>query len=714
MLMRSSASGYVWSNLLIMAPSIISFLRPRGVVVVGASTSPEKLGYGVTRNLVQSGYRGAVHLVSQRQGALFGLPLRSTLEDVPDPVDLAILIVPPDATPAALEKCGRRGIHAAIVVSAGFREAGAEGAALERECVETARRFGIRILGPNCIGVLDTHLPLDTTFLQPPMPAQGHIGFISHSGAFCAAIIDWARGQNFGFSQIVSLGNQADLNETDFLPLLAEDEHTRLIVLYLEGLGDGRRFVEQARLATLRKPVLALKVGRFAAGQRAAASHTGALAGSEAAFEAAFRKAGVLRAATAEQLFDWARALEACPLPAGNAMAVLTNAGGPGVIAADALDTNGLSLAELQPSTQEALRNLLPPAAAVHDPVDMLASASPELYAACLKLLLDDQGVHGAMVILPPPPMFKAEDVARGLVPVIQAARKPVVIALLGSTLIEAARIVFAEAGIPAYPFPERAASALAALAQRAQYLASGTASVGRYIQASAAAATSPQELVAAYGIALPAEGLACDEEQAVLLAGRLGYPLVMKIVSPDVVHKSDAGGVLLGIDSPEAVREAYTRIMSNVSSAQPDAHIQGVLLQRQLDAGQEVIAGMVRDPIFGPLMMFGSGGVEVEGLKDVAFALAPLSREEARRMLAETWAGRKLKGFRNIPPADEEAAVDVLVNLSRLAMDQEDVQEIEINPLRVLSNSAVAVDVRWVREPPGRAPADPTDLEQG
>ncbi|MBK7452602.1 MAG: CoA-binding protein [Anaerolineales bacterium] len=476
-----------------MTSSLTPFFNPKGVVVIGASTSPEKLGYGVARNLIQSGYRGAIHFVSQKSGTLFDRPLYTNLDDVPDPVDLAILIVPTQVTPQTIEDCAKRGIKAAIIVSSGFREIGVEGAALEQLCLDVARKHGVRLLGPNCIGTLDTHLPLDTTFLQPPMPAQGGIGFISHSGAFAAAIIDWAREQGFGFSQIVSLGNQADVNETDVLPEVAKDEHTRVIVLYMESVSDGQKFVQAASEVTKHKPVIALKVGRFEAGQKAAASHTGALAGSEAAFDAAFAKAGVLRADTAEQMFDWARALENCPLPRGKRMAILTNAGGPGVIAADSLETNGLLLSHLTEATLEALSSYLPSSASVHNPVDMLASASPDAYATCLKILLQDENVDGVLVILPPPPMFKTEDVAEKIIQTLESLTlesasllsekpeasfrtpesKPVVIALMGSTLVEEARKKFQHSNVPTYPFPERAASALGALAKRKEFLTS-------------------------------------------------------------------------------------------------------------------------------------------------------------------------------------------------------------------------------------------------
>lgn len=679
-----------------MDSSLRPFFSPRGVVVVGASTSPEKLGYGVARNLVQSGYPGAIHFVSQRAGQLFGRPIYPSLSEVPDPVDLAILIVPPAATPESIHACAQRGIHAVIIVSAGFREAGEPGAALEAECVRIARENGIRLLGPNCIGTLDTHLPLDTTFLQPPMPAAGGIGFLSHSGAFCAAIIDWARQQGFGFSQLVSLGNQADVTETDMLPLLAADEHTRVIVLYLESISDGRRFIEVARQVARQKPLIALKVGRFAAGQKAAASHTGALAASDTAFSAAFEKAGVLRAETAEQMFDWARILETAPLPRGRNIAILTNAGGPGVIAADALETNGLQLAPLSESTLQALAAHLPAAASVRNPVDMLASASPTDYALCLRYLLSDPNVDAALVILPPPPMFKAEDVAAELVAVIRQFDKPVAIALMGSTLVAEAHKVFQQAAVPTYPFPERAASALAALVQRAELL--NRLQEPLWLPEKIASSPTPlsgEKLLQAYQIPSAPVYLARSAQEAASLARELGFPLVMKIASPDILHKSDVGGVLLNLSDEQAVISGYTQLTEHIRTVRPQARLEGVILQRQIPAGQEVIVGMTRDAHFGPLMMFGSGGVEVEGLKDVAFALAPLNPAEAEGMIRKTWAGRKLRGFRNLPAVDEAAVVDILIKLSRLALEHPEISEIEINPLRVLPEGAIAVDVR-------------------
>lgn len=679
-----------------MDNSLLPFFQPKGVVIIGASTSPEKLGYGVARNLIQSGYTGALHFVAQKSGELFGRKIHTSLQDIPDPVDLAILIVPTPATPQTIEDCAKHGIKAAVIVSAGFREVGEEGAILEQQCIDIARAHGVRLLGPNCIGTIDTHLPLDTTFLQPPMPEKGGIGFISHSGAFAAAIIDWARGQGFGFSRLVSLGNQADVNETDMLPMLASDNNTKVIVMYMESISNGRRFVQVASKVSKHKPIIALKVGRFEAGQKAAASHTGALAASDTAFDAAFEKAGVLRAETAEQMFDWARALETCPLPKGNRIGILTNAGGPGVIAADSLEHHGLVLAQLADTTLEALSAILPSAANTHNPIDMLASASPNQYAECLNILLQDDCVDGVMVILPPPPMFKTEEVAKAVNVVIGKWNKPVVIALMGSTLVENASNEFREMRVPTYPFPERAASALAALVKRASDGGQQTMADGIMVnRPPSAVGLSIDNLMQAYNIPTEPIKLATNENEAITIANELGYPVVMKIASPDILHKSDVGGVMLNIQDNLALNLDYAQMMANVKAAMSKARIDGVYIQRQIPEGQEVIVGMVRDKQFGALMMFGSGGVEVEGLKDVAFALGPLNQTEAEGMMRKTWAGRKLKGFRSIPPVDEEAVKDILIQLSRLAAEHEEIEEIEINPLRVLAKGAVAVDVR-------------------
>jgi acetyltransferase len=685
------------------------FFAPHGVVVVGASQEPTKLGYAMARNLVQSGYQGAIHFVNPKGGVLFERPVYTRLADVPDPVDLAVLLVPAAAMPATLRDCGARGIPAAILASGGFREVGAEGATLEAECLALAQQYGMRLVGPNCVGLLNTHLPLDVTFLPPPSPTPGHIALISHSGAFCVIVIDWARGQGFGFSHLISLGNQADVNETDVLEPVAADPDTHVITLYLEGVGNGRRFIETARRVGAHKPLIALKAGRFASGQRAAASHTGALAGQENAYAAAFRKAGIVRANTSEELFDWARALASGRLPGGRAVAVLSNAGGPGVTAADAIEANGLHLAELSPATRQALGQMLHPAASTRNPVDMLAGATAEHYAASLRILLADPGVDSALVIVPPPPTYPAAAVAQALIPVIDSQPKPVVVALMGDTLIQAAAQLLRAANVPEYRFPERAAAALAALVQRAEGLARaeldsvipplvGLDSATARARLAGRPPLTPELaglLLADYGIPVLQPVLAHSAAEAAELALQAGFPAAIKVASPEIAHKSDVGGVLLNLPDAAAVAEGYAQIVANARRARPQATLLGVHVQRMAPSGQDVIIGAVQDPQFGPLVMFGSGGVEVEGLKDVAFALAPLTPTEADELLAATWAGRKLRGYRNLPPADLVAAREALLRLGQLMTDFPEIAELEVNPLRVLTQGVLALDVR-------------------
>lgn len=694
--------------------SLTTFFNPRGVVIIGASQDPSKLGYGLARNLVQSGYQGAVHLVNPKGGTLLRQPIYPSVTETPDPVDLAVLLIPARFVPQTLQACGERGVRAAIIAAGGFRETGPEGAALEDECLRIACSFDMRLIGPNCIGLLDTHLPLDTTFLPPPGPMPGDVAFISHSGAICATVIDWAQSQGFGLSRLVSLGNQADVTETDVLAPVATDPHTRVLTMYLEGVSHGRRFVEQASRVTRQKPVIALKVGRFESGRRAVASHTGALAGQENAYNAAFRRAGVIRAETNEEMFDWARALAWCSLPRGRAVAVLTNAGGPGATAADALEANGMHLATLSEKIRAALKAILPPAASLNNPVDMLASASPGQYAEGLRILLDAPNVDSVLVLLPPPPMFTTGAVAKAIIPIIHTADKPVVIAVMGERLIQEAVEHFRAARVPEYRFPERAASALAVLAQRAEHLTRAaetpiTCSDVNIEQARQLLENAPQDeagfltqrtvnrLIAAYGIEPLLTELARSKEQAAWLARRVGFPVALKIASPDIPHKSDVGGVLLSLRDEQAVIEGFETIIQKARAARPEAKIMGVHVQRMVLRGQEVIVGAVQDPQFGPLVMFGSGGVEVEGLRDVAFALAPVTREEAEHMLESTWAGRRLRGYRHIPPADRAAVIEILTRLAQLAADFPQLAEIEINPLHVRpqGQGVFAVDVR-------------------
>jgi len=692
--------------------SLTPFFNPRGVAVIGASQDPTKLGYGLAINLHRSGFKGAVHFVNLKGGTLLGKPIYKSVLDVPDPVDLATVLIPAQFVAQTLRECGKRGIRSAIIGSGGFREIGPEGLALEQEIVRVAEEEKIRLIGPNCIGLLDTHLPIDTTFLPPPGPTPGDVAFLSHSGAICAAAIDWARGQGYGISRLISLGNQADVSETDLLAPTAADGHTNVLALYLEGIKSGRRFIEEARLVVPAKPIIALKVGRYESGRRAVASHTGALSGEDNAYNAVFRRAGVLRAETSEEMFDQARALAWCPLPSSNRVAVLTNAGGPGVTAADALEARGLKMTEFSSATLEGLRKILPAAASLQNPVDMLASATPNQFADCLRVLLKDPGADSVMVIYPTPPMHTAGSVAKALIPIIHQAEKPVVISVMGDLLIQEAVEYLRAARIPEYRFPERAAAALEALVKRVELLKHAAAEpvvindiqknvvqniLDNHDRGQQLTAAATQLILDAYGILSANMSLAENEQDAVSQAVKMGLPVVLKVASPDISHKTDVGGVLLNLADEKSVRGGFNAILEQAKNAQPEADITGVYVQEMMPLGQEVIVGAVQDPQFGPVMMFGSGGTEVEGLRDLAFGLAPLTDLEIDAMLNDTWAGKKLLGFRNLLPADIKAVRDVLGRLGQLANDFPQFAEIEINPLRVFPDGkgTAALDVR-------------------
>lgn len=687
-----------------------SLFAPRSIAVIGASRDETKLGYGVARNLVNSGYRGALYFINPKAGRILGYPCYPALEAIHAPIDLAVVIVPAALVPHTIEACGQHGVHWAIVVSGGFRETGGAGAVLERQMVEIAQRYGLRLIGPNCIGLIDTHLPFNTTFIKS-VPNRGDIAFVSQSGAICQAVIDWGTGMGFGFSRIASLGNQADLSEAEVITALASDPYTRVITMYLEGVKDGSLFMQALNVTAHHKAIVALKVGRTAAGKRAVSSHTGALAGQETAYDVVFDRCGVLRATTTEELFDWARALAWCPPLRGNQVAVLTNAGGPGILAVDALAANGLRLAALSDETVLALRRFLLPHASFSNPIDMLASAGPREYAAGLRALLDDDGVDAVLVISVPPPIEDPTSVSQAIAQAGQGATKPVVVAVMGEATVRGALQVLRAARLTDYRFPERAASALGALWRQAQWQARPIhqpqifADVDRSLARQSLFAARDEwisgppaaKILEAYCIEVLNETLAQTADEAVQQAEQLGYPVVLKIASPDIPHKSDVGGVALDLDDAPAVRGAFDRILADARQAKPAARLEGVTLQPMLRQGQDVIIGAVRDEQFGPLIMFGAGGVEVEGQRDVAFGLAPLARFEAEKMLDATFAGQRLRGFRGQPPADRDAVIDRLLRLAQFACDFPEVAEVEINPLRVMpgGQGAVAIDIR-------------------
>ncbi len=720
--------------------SLAPFFTPNGVAVIGASRDPTKLAYGVVRNLVdpERGYPGPVYPVNPRADEILGLRCYPDITAVPDPVELAVIILPAAMVCAAVEACGRRGIKAAVVISGGFREVGPEGAAREAEMVAIARRYGMRIMGPNGIGVIDTHTPLNTTFVKG-MPPKGHIAFLSQSGALCGGIIDWTVGRGIGFSRFLSVGNEADVNETDMIPFLAADESSRVITLYLEDVKGGPAFVDALRKAAAIKPVLALKTGRTAGGQAATASHTGALAGAHAAFRAACLQTGVIEVERVEALFNAALAFACQPLPQGNRIAIVTNAGGPAALAADVLEPAGLRLARTSPDVQAVLRGFLHPDAQVAGPVDLLGGADEHDYRRALDAVLADPACDGVLAILVPQALVNPVAVVEAFAAAARSQAqpaKPVLACLMGEASLEAAFQVARAADLPAYTFPEDAVEAFGMVWRRARWLttrAQGEGGRGAHRDGGAAEdirssipalqhakaqrevqnaillarsagrlaldAIEARPLLAAYGIITPAEALATSPHDAALFARQIGFPVALKLISPDILHKSDIGGVILNVEDEEAAARGFEILVGRAAAAHPGAHIRGVQVQQMIRGGQEMIVGVKRDPTFGPLIMFGLGGIYVEALRDVSFRLAPLTRLDAEEMIDEVRSARLLAGLRGAPPADRAALVDAIVRIGHLAADHPEIAELDVNPLLVLpqGQGAVAVDARVI-----------------
>ncbi|HSR67634.1 MAG TPA: acetate--CoA ligase family protein [Acidobacteriota bacterium] len=679
-----------------------AFFTPRGVAVIGASADPLKLGHGVVRNLVESRYRGRIYPVNPKAGEILGLQCYPTVTEVPDPVDLAVVVVPAEMVGSIVGECGERGIRHAIIISGGFREIGPEGRRREKEVGQVAAGYGMRILGPNCIGTIDTHCPINSTFVTGT-PRPGGIGFLSQSGALCAAVIDWARASGVGYSRMVSLGNQMDVSETEVLETFASDNRTQVIAAYLEGVGDGLAFMQAIEKAARKKPVVVIKAGRAKSAAQAVASHTGALAGSAEAYQAAFRQSGALSAHGVEELFDWARALAWQPLPSGNRVAVLTNAGGPAILAVDLFESAGLELAPLSSQTRDYLRTRLPQAASVANPVDVLAGSGPGTYGVALDALLSDPSVDAALVIQAPQNWFLPTSLAEVVSEVAAAHSKPVLASMMGLASVDEALRILHRRRIPNFAFPERAVSALKAMRARRLWLdtppeppahpqAPDPEAAARALHKSDLPA-----LLAAYGIPIAESLPAADAEEAAQQAEEIGFPVALKLRSAEISHKTDVGGVVLELESKAEVREAFERIIDSARSARPGLSVDGVWVQKMISGGQEILAGVRRDPQFGVLVVAGRGGVEVELLRDISTAVAPLSPRQTREMLDATRAGVRLKGWRHLPPADIEAAVDVILRLSQIALDLPQIEELEINPLAVLpqGQGCVALDVR-------------------
>jgi acyl-CoA synthetase (NDP forming) len=627
-------------------------------------------------------------------------------------VDLAMVVVPKEHVLDVVDECGRKGIAGLVVISAGFREVGGQGARLEAELMEKVRAYGMRLVGPNCMGLLSTRpeLSMNATF-APTMPPAGPVSLMSQSGAMGVTILDYAAEYGIGIADFVSVGNKPDVSGNDLVQYWAEDDRTSVILMYLENFGNPRKFNRLARRITKKKPIVVVKAGRTGVGARAASSHTGALAGADVAVDALLGQSGVLRVDTVEDLFDLAMAFDDLPVPRGNRVAIVTNAGGPGIIIADACESRGLEVAPLSDETQAALREVLAEEASVRNPVDMIASATPRSYRLVLDRVLQDDGIDAAIAAFVPPLGVRQEDVAQAIVEARRGHDKPVLAVLMGREGLPQGRAELHESGVPAYIFPESAAKALAAMHRYRQWLERPEGTFNQYdverdavqrILREACAAgeehlTGPAALAVfrAYGIPVLESRIVATADDAARAAEALGMPVVMKIESPDVVHKTDVGGVVVDLRTEEEVRVEFDAMVNRVRKARPEAEIHGVLLQPFVRGGRETIIGGTTDPTFGPLLMFGLGGVYVEALKDVVFRVHPLTDLDAQQMVRGIRGYRVLQGMRGEPPSDEAAIADVIQRVSQLMGENPGIVELDINPFLVHERGGVALDAR-------------------
>ena len=690
--------------------SLDPLFRPRSVAVVGASRDPSSIGRMVLSNLIAGGFQGPVYPVNPKTPVVHSMRCFRRVSDIPEPVDLAILVVPPGRIPAVVDDCGRKRVKALIVITAGFREIGGIGIEREEKLLAQVRRYGMRMVGPNCMGLVNTatDVRLNASFAQAT-PQPGITGFLTQSGALGEVILANAREINLGMARFVSIGNKADVSGNDLLLHWEKDPDVQVILMYLESFGSPRRFTQIARRISRQKPILVVKAGRTAAGARAAFSHTGALGGADIAVDTLFEQCGVLRVSSMEELFTLAPAFATQPIPQGNRVAVLTNAGGPGILATDALIAAGLELAELTPATRRKLRQALPPESSVENPVDLIASADDSRYQAALDALVRDRGIDAFLVIFVSPVMIDALAVARRIVEASRKIDKPLVTCFMGKRAAREGVAELRSNGIPVYPFPELAVQALGALDQYRRLQARPEPRKERFrVNRKAAAALllaaardgreqlRPEEaegILSAYGIRFAPSRMVTGRAEAIRAAHQLGYPVVLKAVAPGLVHKSDVGGVKIDLRNADEVATAFDAIVQGVGRRK-GLQIQ---VQAMVRGGREVILGMFQDIQFGPLLMFGLGGIFVEYLKDVTFGIHPISRYDAEGMIDGLRGRELLRGARGGRPVDRRLLVDALLRLSQLVGDHPQIEEIDINPFLACpqGEASLAVDAR-------------------
>jgi len=695
-----------------------NLFEPESVVIFGASDRQGSVGNLVFRNMIEGGFKGDVFPINLKHSTVQNHKAYSDLNSVGKPVDLAVITTPATTVPGIIESCGEYGIRAAVVISAGFRETGPQGLKLEQALVENAHRYGLRFIGPNCLGLMRPDTGLNCTF-NKGNARQGKIALVSQSGALCTAILDWAAANNIGFSAVVSTGISADTDFGDVLDYLVNDPKTKSILLYIEGIHHARSFMSGLRAAARVKPVIALKTGRHGSGSKAAMSHTGALVGADDVFESALRRAGVVRGLRIGELFSAATTLTSAFSVKGERLAIVTNGGGPGVMASDRVTDLGLSLAELSEDTLKRLDTVLPATWSQANPVDVIGDATPERYSQAVEICMCDPGVDGLLVILTPQAMTDPAAVARSLVMLGDKNHKPLLACWMGDIQVAEGRRILRDANVPTFHTPEAAVEAFSYLVnyyrnqkllletpgplslgkapdvEGAQMIIEGALAEGRKVLSE----SESKAVLHAFHIPTAQASVVRSPNEALVQAESLGFPVVLKINSPDITHKSDAGGVRLGISNAQAVRSAYNDMLNSVQKIRPEAHIDGVTIEPMLQRpnGRELLVGLVTDPVFGPVITFGAGGTAVEVMGDRAVTLPPLNHRLVQDLIGQTRVFKLLGEFRHMPKADLEALEQVLLRVSEIACELPMVKELDINPLIVDENGAIAVDARMV-----------------
>jgi len=681
------------------------FFYPRSIAVIGAARESGKVGHAILKNLLDAKFQGEIIPINPNTDEILGLTAYPTIRKV----DLAIIVVPARIVPSVLEDSGRVGVKAAIIISAGFRESGAHGALLEAQIRGISKRYNIRVIGPNCLGVISTAVNVNASFASE-YPSKGGISLISQSGAICTAFLDWAASERLGFDKFVSVGNKADVSEAELVEYIARDPSTRVVSLYVEGIDNGRDFVNVAKEASRMTPLIALKAGRTDSGARAASSHTGALAGSDAVYDAAFKQAGIIRVHSIDEFFEAAKAFSRCPIPKSPGAAIVTNAGGLGVLASDASAEFGVPLANFTKDTIEALENALPEESNIYNPIDILGDANPQRYVDTLKIVLADQNVGLVVVLLSPQAMTEPDETANLLVELSSQTTKPMMTSFVGGRELSQSRERLRQSETADFPSPENAVRAASHLIKFREIATSERPelppSIGvgqrpnalrriQQVQAEGRTSLTEEEgkdILRAYGIKTPSERLVASRHKVVEAARAIGYPVALKVNSPDIFHKTDVGGVITGINTDKAAKNAFDQIYANINRRMPKARIEGVTVQKMVH-GEEVIVGVTRDPQFGPFATFGLGGLYVEVLKDVSHRLSPMTLDDAKQMITEIKSYPILLGARGRKAVDIDAIASTILCVSRISQDFSEIQEIEINPLVVQEEGCVAVD---------------------